>query len=167
MTRGLLLILCAVVLAVTAPGPVLAVGERILAMTGQYTFFIKPDPTSCVTYHQKMVPCVEEKTIPHVRKRYVPIPYPVAAKDRQGVLRSEIPLGTPKDVSPCIECFPRPECRPGVKDCVVPRIVPVPVPFDDIQPRCVTKRIMLPQWFKVEDHPKPPPRKVRKVRKVH
>jgi hypothetical protein len=79
------------------------------------------------------------------------------------VLIEETPLGTPHGVSPCIECFPRPSCRPGRKDVIVPLVVDIRVPGVDIRPKCVSRKIRLPQWFMIKEHPKPPSRKVTKV----
>ena len=80
------------------------------------------------------------------------------------MLIEETPLGTPHNMSPCIECFPKPICRPGRKDVVVPMVVNVGVPGMQITPKCVSRRIKLPQWFMIKEHPKPPPRKAMKVR---
>jgi hypothetical protein len=143
------------------PSVASAEGEAILALTGQYTFFIAPDPGSCETYYQKMVPCVLTETVP-VPRRVVPVyPLPVSRKRSVPTLRSEIPVGCVN--GPCLECFPRPTCRPATQNVVVPVTKPVRIPSLEIQPKCVKKRIMRPQWFKVKDDPRPNkrPRKIR------
>lgn len=164
MPKKPLILVFGILLPVILSSVALADGEAILALTGQYTFFIKPEPGSCETYYQKMVPCVLKKDIP-VPRRVVPV-YPVPFSSERGVptLRSEIPVGCADGCGACLQCFPRPSCRPATVDMVVPVVRPVPVPDLIVQPRCVTKRIMQPQWFKVKDDPRPPRKVVRKVR---
>ena len=140
-----------------------AEGEAILALTGQYTFFIKPEPGSCDTYCRKLVPCVLERTIP-VPRRVAPVyPVPVSAKRRVPALRSEIPVGCADGSGPCLQCFPKPSCRPVTRNMVVPVPKPVRVPGIRLEPKCVKERVMRPQWFKVTEEPRPlkRPRKVR------
>jgi len=139
-----------------------AEGEAILALTGQYTFFIKPDPGSHETYYQKMVPCVLTQTVP-VPRRVVPVyPLPVSRLRGAPTLRSEIPVGCADGSGPCLKCFPKPTYRPATQDMVVPVTKRVRIPGIEIRPKCVKKRIMRPQWFKVRDDPRPHkrPRKV-------
>lgn len=133
-------------------------GEDVLACTGQYTFFIKPDPTSCITYYQKMVPCVAEHTIPVPRPVAPVYPVPVPRGQKQRVLVTERPVGCAEGAGPCVTCFPRTVHRPGVQDVIVPRMVPVPVPGIDIVPVSVTRPVMRPQWFEVTESPMPPRR---------
>lgn len=155
-------LLCALAL-VTAAVPALAAGEDILAASGRYTFFIKPDPASCVTFHQKMVPCIERKTVGVPRTVVETYPLPVPSRQKQRVLVTETPVGDACGVTPCINCFPKPVCKPGTTDVIVPSIVPIRIPTLVIQPKCVERRIKLPQWFAVEEQPLPPPQKVRKI----
>ena len=123
MPRNFSFALSLIVLSVALSSSAHALGEDILAHTGQYTFFIKPDPTSCVTYYQRMVPCVEKKTIPVARRIVETFPVPVPVKRKHPVLLSETPVGCAIGAGPCIECFPKPSCRPGVKDVLVPRVI--------------------------------------------
>jgi hypothetical protein len=161
-SSALSLIVLSAVLASSAYG----LGEDILAHTGQYTFFIKPDPTSHVTFYQKMVPCVKTKIIPVARRIVETYPVPVPVTRKLPVLLSETPVGCDDGADPCIECFPKPSTRSAFKDVVAPRMVPARIPSLVVEPRAVTRRIMLPQWFAVEEIPKPPPRKIRKVSKI-
>jgi len=151
-------------LAITTPAS--AVGEDVLAHTGQYTFFIKPDPCSHVTYYQKMVPCMERKVESVPQTVINAFPVPVVARKRQRVVISETPVGHAKGSGPCVECYPRAICKPAVKEVLLPTVVPVNVPGVIFNPRCTERRVIRPQWFAVEEHPAPPPRKVRKVRSV-
>lgn len=163
--RTTFIVLSAIVLAAhLAPVPAGAFGEGVLARTGEYTFFIKPDPTSCVTYYQKMVPCVVKETV-RIPKRVVhTLPVPVPQKQRIPILLAENPVDCGK--KPCVECFPRPSCKPAVKDCRVPQLVPVRVADWQVQTKCVERKVKMPQWFAVQELPRPPVRKV-KPRKVH
>ncbi len=164
MPKQPLILILGMLLTVILSSGALADGEAILALTGQYTFFIKPEPGTCETYYQKMVPCVLKKEIP-VPRRVVPA-YPVPFSAERGVpaLRSEIPVGCPDGVGPCLECFPRPSHRPVTLDMVVPVMRRVPVPDLVFQPKSVFKRVMRPQWFKVKEEPRPLRKVVRKVR---
>lgn len=163
MFGNLRCILLACLALVTTAAPAFAFGEDILAACGRYNFFIKPDCTSGVTFYQKMVPCVERKTVGVPRPVVETYPLPVPSRQRQRVLVTETPVGDACGVTPCINCFPKPVCKPGTKDVLVPSIVPLRVPTLAIQPKCVDRPIKLPQWFAVEEHPLPPPQKVRKV----
>jgi hypothetical protein len=163
MARRSPLFLFLALFTLAAASQALAFGEAVLAHTGQYTFFIKPDPTSCITYYQKMVPCVAEHTIP-VPRRVAPVyPFPVPAAQRQRVMIDERPVGCADGAGPCLECYPKAVHKQGVKDIVVPRIVPVRVPGIEIVPKTVNRRIMRPQWFEVTETPLPP-RPIGKVR---
>jgi hypothetical protein len=141
----------------------LAEGEGILALTGQYTFFIKPEPGSCVTYYQKMVPCILQETVPALRRVTQAFPVPTASKRGMPVLRTETPVGCADGAGPCLQCFPRPSCRPATRDIVVPVVRQALVTTIEVAPGCVTRRVMRPQWFEVQDVPRPP----KGVRKVH
>jgi hypothetical protein len=162
MRRSPLFVFIALVsLAMTSQA--LAFGEDVLAHTGQYTFFIKPEPTSCITYYQKMVPCVAEETIP-VPKRVAPVyPFPVPVGQRQQVLVSERPVGCAEGAGPCVQCFPKDMKRTFSRDVPVPRMVPVRIPGIDIVPVTVTRPVMRLQWFEVTESPLPP-RPIGKVR---
>lgn len=163
MARNLFQVLAVLVFVAALCTPAFPFGEDVLAVQGEYTFFIKPDPCSDATFYQKMVPCVEKKTIGVPRRIVERFPFPVPDRRRPPVLIEETPLGTPHGVSPCIECSPRPSCRPGRKDVIVPLVVDIRVPGVDIRPKCVSRKIRLPQWFMIKEHPKPPSRKVTKV----
>lgn len=164
MPKQQTIMMIAVLLSMVFSSAALAEGEAILALTGQYTFFIKPDPGSCETYYQKMVPCVLEEHIP-VTHRVLPA-YPVPFSSRRGVpvLRSEIPVGCADGSGPCVQCFPRPSCTPATHDMVVPVPGRVSVPDLVIRPKTVTTRVMRPQWFKVREDPRPPRKVVSKIR---
>lgn len=163
MFRNLQCTLLAFLALLAAATPAFAVGEEILAATGRYTFFVKPDPTSCVTFYQKMVPCIERKTVGVPRTVVETFPYPVPTTQKQRVLVTETPVGHACGANPCIQCIAKPVCQPGMKDVIVPSMVPVRVPTLVMQPKCVDRRIKLPQWFAVEEHVLPAPQKVRKV----
>jgi hypothetical protein len=162
MTKNLILLFLAGLLMLAGTEESRAVGEDILAHTGQYTFFIKPYPSSFVTFYQKMVPCLETKMVPFPRRVVQTFPVPVPAVRGQRVAVTETPVGHAKGVGPCVECWPSPSARPGMREFIEPMYLPVSVPGVEFQPRPVTRRLMLPQWFAVEEHPVPP-KKVRKV----
>lgn len=166
MPRNFSSALSVILLSAVLASSAYAFGEDILARTGQYTFFIKPDPTSHVTYYQKMVPCVKRKTIPVARRIYETYPVPIPVTRRLPMVLSETPVFCEDGPGPHTRCFPRPSSRSASKDVPVPRMVPVRVPGLAIEPKDVTRRIMLPQWFAVEEIPKPPLRGFRKASKV-
>jgi hypothetical protein len=141
----------------------LAFGEDMLALTGQYTFFIRPVPGWDVTFYQKLVPCVAQETVPVARRVVQTYPLPIPKMQRQPVTITETPVGCAQGAGPCVECTPMPSSRPATKDVVAPAIVPVGVPGIEVTPKCVTRPVMLPQWFAVTEEPKNP-RKVSKVR---
>ena len=155
-------LLLAALFCLTVTSHALAFGEAILALTGQYTFFIKPEPASSVTYYQKMVPCVAEETIP-IPRRVAPVyPVPVPMTQRQPVMISERPVGCADGAGPCLQCFPQAKDRRGVGEIIAPRVIPVRVPGIEIVPRIVNRPVMRPQWFEVTVTPRDP-RPVRKV----
>jgi hypothetical protein len=163
MRRKWSLVLASIMLSLVAFTAAQAVGEDVLAVTGQYTFFIKPDPSSCTTYYQKMVPCIKKITVP-VPVASVPVyPVPMPMPRRKRVMLDEVPVGHAKGAGPCVRCRPAPSHRPATKNVFPPVPVPVPVPGMTITPKCVARRVMLPQWFKVDERPMPRPRKIRKV----
>lgn len=140
----------------------LAFGEDMLALTGQYTFFIRPVPGWDVTYYQKLVPCVAQETVPVARRVVQTYPLPIPRMQRQPITITETPVGCAQGAGPCVECSPRPSSRPATKDVAGPAIVRVGVPGIEVTPKCVTRRVMLPQWFAVTEHP----RELRKISKV-
>lgn len=137
-------------------------GENVLSRTGQYTFFIQPEPGSCTTYYQKMVPCVVKETIMVPRKVVNRYPVPVPSVRRERVMISHTPVGCPEGSGPCVECSPKPSCYPATKDMIVPRIVGTPVTETVFVPKYVTRKVLLPQWFEVTEQPVPP-KVIRKV----
>jgi hypothetical protein len=163
MMRRSPLFLFLALFAVAMTSQAMAFGEAVLAHTGQYTFFIKPEPASCITYYQKMVPCVAEHTIPVPRAVAPVYPLPVPVGQKQRVMISERPVGCADGSGPCVQCFPKEVCKPGVKEVTVPRMVPVPIPGIDIVPVTVTRPVMRPQWFEVTESPLPP-KPIGKVR---
>ncbi|HMK34991.1 MAG TPA: hypothetical protein VK463_07995 [Desulfomonilaceae bacterium] len=153
---------CILIFSLCAVSQAFPFGEDILALSGQYTFFIKPVPGSNVTYYQKMVPCTATDECP-VPRRVAPVfPVPVSQVRNQPVTRTEIPVGCAEGCSDCIKCRPRPSTSAGVGEMVVPRMVPFPVPGVEPVPRTITRKIMLPQWFEVREESK----EVRKVHKI-
>jgi hypothetical protein len=139
-----------------------AEGEDILAQSGQYTYFIKPCPGSCLTYYQRMVPCVATETIPVPTQVIRTYQIPVPAKLTVPTMVSEAPVGCAEGQGPCVTCCPKPSCHPGSKDLWGPRMMTVRVPEVHFTPKCVTRNIMLPQWFAVTEQPCRP-QKVKKV----
>jgi len=139
-----------------------AFGEDILAHTGQYTFFIKPDPGSCSTYYQKMVPCLAKETVPVPRPTVRVYPVPVPMPQKRPIIISESPVGCADGSGPCVECFPQASCIPDRKEVMVPQPIPAPVPGTEIVPQCITRPVLRPQWFAVTEFPAPP-QPIRKV----
>ncbi len=141
-----------------------AEGEGILALTGEYTFFLKPKPGCTPTYYQKMVPCVERTCELVPRRVTQTYPVPVPYRNRVPTLVCETPLGGAKGEGDCLKCFPPCTKRVEVKECVVPRMVPTP--FQDVvfDRRMVCRPTMRPQWFEVSEHPMPCPPPAVKVR---
>lgn len=153
MSRFLALSCCALVVGALSYGPAHAVGEDILARSGQYTFFVKPNPCVPVTYYQRTVPCRVTRNVPAVRTMQVPYYLPVAAiADRRTIIR-ETPIACPMDSDPCVQCSPRMTRRPGMAAVAAPRPVRVGVTEVVIVPKCVTRRVNLPRWFMVEEIP--------------
>jgi len=163
MLGNLRCILLACFALVTTAAPAFSFGEDVLAACGRYTFFIRPDCTSGVTFYQKMVPCIERKPVGVPRPVVETYPLPVPTRQGQRVLVTETPVGDACGITPCINCIPKPVFKPGTQDVIVPSIVPVGIPDLAIRPKLVNRRIKLPQWFAVEEHPMGPPRGVRKV----
>ncbi len=146
-----------------SPHSAKAMGEGVLAQTGQYTFFIKPQPGSHMSYYQKLVPCVAAETvsIPRPAVQRYPLPYPV--KRYLPVIISEKPVGCAAKAGSCIECYPLESSRSERKEIWPPNIKPVRIRTPEFYPREVTRRILLPQWFSVTEYPLPPrpPAKIR------
>ena len=161
--KFLVIILSLAFYSLSPASQVFAFGEGVLALTGQYTFFIRPVPGWDVTFYQKLVPCVAEETIPVARRVVQTYPLPIPAMQRQPITIAETPVGCAEGSGPCVECYPKPSSRSASKDVVGPRVVPVGVPGIELNPKHVTRRVMLPQWFAVTEEPKHP-RKVSKVR---
>jgi hypothetical protein len=159
MVRSPFQILLAAAIIAALAIPAHAVGEEILAHTGQYTFFIKPDPSACVTYYQKLVPCIERKATPVVRPVIETYPVPIAVIRGQRAMITETPVGCAGGCGSCLECYPTPTRRPGPKEVVEPHPIPVPVHGMNIDARWVQRPVKRPQWFMVEEHPMPPHRK--------
>jgi hypothetical protein len=136
-------------------------GEEILALKGEYTFFISPDPGSCRTYYQRMVPCIARPTVMVPRKTVQVFPVPMVGPQPNPIWINERPVGCAEGAGPCVECTPKPLCYPGMKG-VGP--VPVPVRVETVvyEPKCVARPVMLPQWFEVTESP----RDRKPVRKV-
>jgi hypothetical protein len=151
---------CAVLVFALSTSNVLAFGEDILAASGQYTFFIKPMCGPNVTYYQRMVPCVADETVVVPRRVVDRYPVPVPNFRKQAVTRTEVPVGCAEGASDCVDCYPQPRSITAYNDQVVPGAVPAIIPTVLPEPRDVTKRVMLPQWFAVYDEPKGPVRKV-------
>lgn len=162
MPKKLPAIFSTMLLSVLLSSGAFAAGEDLLALKGEYTFFINPEPGSCVTYYQKMVPCIVKETVMVPKKVIRPLPLPVPTFQRQPVLRSEIPVGCAEGAGPCVECYPKPVCGPAYKNVMVPRFIPIPVPDIELVPKCITRKVMRPQWFAVTETPRPP-KKIRKV----
>ncbi|MEW6348796.1 MAG: hypothetical protein AB1646_07010 [Thermodesulfobacteriota bacterium] len=152
-------------IAVTLATPMAhAEGEGILALSGEYTFFLKPLPGCTPTYYQKMVPCVERICEPVPRRVVQTYPVPVPSRRRVPTLVCETPLGCAKGEGDCLKCFPPCTKRVELKECVAPRIVPTE--FQDVvfERRIVCRPTMRPQWFEVNEHPMPCPPPAIKVR---
>jgi hypothetical protein len=165
MLRNLSLFFFLVLPLMLWPHSVKAMGEDVLAQTGQYTFFINPHPGSCMIYYQKMVPCVATETIPIPRPLVQTYPAPFPVKRRVPVVVSEEPVGCAVGAGPCVECYPHPSCRPETKEIWPPEIMPVSITSPAFTPRHVTRKIIRPQWFLVTEHPVlPVPKPIRKLR---
>ncbi len=162
MSRNSRAVLLLAILSLLATGYAHAFGEGILAHTGQYTFFIKPDPCSNVTYYQKLVPCLAEETIPVPRPAMRVYPVPVPRPQRQPIMISETPVGCAEGAGKCLECFPQASTARGSKQVMAPQPIAVPVAGIEFVPRHVTRRVLRPQWFEVTEIPAPP-QPIRKV----
>lgn len=167
MSKNLKLFILALVLCVSVSSVASAMGEEVLARTGQYTFFITPCPTSGITYYQKMVPCVIRETVQVPRRVFQNYPVPVPARQRVPTLVTGAPVGCPEGACDAgcdgAKCYPQPSQRPGSREIWGPRMMTVRVPETQFTPREITRRVMLPQWFAVTEEPRAP----RKIRKVH
>jgi hypothetical protein len=162
MKRSFTIIVPVLVLSFALAATVFAAGEGILAQTGQYTFFIKPCPGTHITYYQRLVPCVVEETIMVPRTVVETFPVPVPRRQHQAVLVTETPVGCAMGQGPCTTCWPQPIARTMSQDVWAPQMMPTRVPGYEFVPKTVTKRVLLPQWFRVTEEPKP----MQKVRKV-
>jgi len=156
-------VLMTILLTLACVSTALAFGEDILAATGQYTFFIKPEPGSGVTYYQRMVPCVADVPVCVPRREAPVYPLPMAAIERQKVLVRETPVGCALGEGECVECFPKSLRYRGIREGVGPRDIPVRIPDLRVERKIVKRPVMRPQWFAVTEDPLPP----QPVRKVH
>jgi len=164
MLRNLSLFFFLILPFMLSPHSAKAMGEDVLAQTGQYTLFIKPHPGACMIYQQKMVPCVATQTIPISRPVVQTYPAPFPVKRRLPVVVSEKPVGCALGAGPCVECYPRPSCRPGIREVWLPELRPVSITSPAFTPRHVTHKIIRPQWHLVTEHPvMPAPKPIRKV----
>jgi hypothetical protein len=164
MSRNLSLFFFLILPLILSPYSAKAMGEDVLAHTGQYTFFIKPHPGSCITYHQKMVPCVATQTITIPRPVVQTYPTPFPVKRKLPVIVSERPVGCAFGAGPCVECYPHPSSKREIKEVLTPEIMPVSITSPAFTPHQVTRKIVLPQWFLVSEHPVVPvSRPIRKV----
>jgi hypothetical protein len=164
MLRNLSLFFFLILPFILSPYSAKAMGEDVLAHTGQYTFFINPHPGACMTYHQRMVPCVATQTvmIPRPVVQTYPTPFPV--KRRLPVIVSETPVGCAFGSGPCVECYPHPSRRREIREIWTPEIKPVSITSAAFTPRQVTRKIVLPQWFLVSEDPVVPvSRPIRKA----
>ena len=162
MLQNLRLFFFLVLSLVLLPSSIMAMGEDILGMSGQYTFFIKPHPGSHITYYQRMVPCVATKPVPVPGPVVQTFPVPFPVKRGLPAVISEVPVGCAIGAGECVDCYPRPSRRPATKEIWVPQPLPISVRGMEFIPRPVTNRIILPQWFAVTEQPVAP-RPVRKV----
>jgi hypothetical protein len=162
MSKNLKLFIIGLVLSVGVSSSAFAMGEEVLAKTGQYTFFINPCPTSGMTYYQKMVPCVIKETVQVPRRVFQNYPVPVPVRQQVPTLITEAPVGCPVGACDEATCYPRPSQSAGRREIWGPRMVTVRVPDVQFTPREITRKVMLPQWFAVTEEPRPP-RKIRKV----
>jgi hypothetical protein len=137
-----------------------AFGEDVLAMTGQYVFFIKPK-CSNMTYYQKMVPCMVTETCPTPRRVFPKYAVPVPDCRPFPVTVTETPVGHACGAPPCAECRPLPTTTTLYKDAILPRMLPAVVPTIEPVPRQITRPAMFPQWFAVSEEAKARPRKVK------
>lgn len=163
MRRSSTVLVCAIGIILALSGTARPEGEGILALTGQYTFFIRPQCGFGETYYQKLVPCRLEETIQIPRVVTPRFLVPHASIRGAPVMRNEIPVGCAQGAGPCLECFPKPTRRPAVNPGVVPIMAPVAVKDLEFREKHVVRRVLRPQWFKVTDEPRPL-RKVSKVR---
>ncbi len=132
-----------------------AEGEDTLALTGEYTFFLKQVPGCTPTFYQKMVPCVEKICEPVPRRVVHTYPVPVPVRQKIPTLVCETPLGCAQGEGPCLRCMPPCTKRVEIKECVVPQITPVQ--FNDVafDRRTIRRPTMRPQWFQVSESPMP------------
>ncbi len=163
MLKAFAVVFSMLIFSTAVAGPAFSFGENILAATGQYTFFIKPQPGSHTTYYQKMVPCVAKDIVPVPKRVSQTYPVPVPSIRNMPTVMHETPVGAACGAGPCIDCFPKPSVKNASKEMILPRMVPVRVPGVEFVPREVTRRVMLPQWFAVTEEILPP-KQVRKVR---
>ena len=153
MPKRVPVVLCAALLCLAVASHAFAFGEDVLAATGQYTFFIKPEPGSHVTYYQKMVRCVAEVPVPSPRRVAPVYRVPMAHIQRERSLITETTVGCALGQGDCVDCFPRAARYRQPRDVVVPRDIRVPMPGIEPVTRLVTRPVWLPQWFEVSEEP--------------
>jgi hypothetical protein len=163
MLKAFAVLISTLIFSIGAVAPAFSFGENVLAATGQYTFFIKPDPCSHTTYYQKMVPCVAKDVVPVPKRISQTFPVPLPSVRNMPTVLHEDPVGAACGAGPCVDCFPKPSVRNASKEVIMPRMVPVRVPGVEYVPREITRRVMLPQWFAVTEELLPP-KQVQKVR---
>jgi hypothetical protein len=133
-----------------------AFGEDVLAASGQYTFFIKPRCGTNATYYQKMVPCVLTEELPTARLITPVYGVPVPDQRKQGIVRTETPVGCAQGSRPCAECFPRETRTTDFVDRQFPVMIPSVMPTWVPDPQIARRPVMLPQWFMVTEEAKAP-----------
>lgn len=140
-------------------------GEDVLALTGQYTFFVRPHPGQPITYYQKAVPCVSRKSVQNLRSHHATVHVPYGAKRRQPIIVVETPLPMGHGPNQSISCFPKPRQHSMWRDVRVPETRPTRVLIRQPSSRMASRRIVLPYWFEVREEPRPLP--VGKMPSVH
>ncbi len=155
MSKNLKLFIIVLVLSVGFSSAASAMGEEVLATSGQYSFFINPCPTSGMTYYQKMVPCVIKETVQVPRRVFENYVVPVPTRQQVPTLITEAPVGCPEGACHDATCYPRPSQRSGSREIWGPRMMTVRVPNIQFTPKEITRRVMLPQWFAVTEEPRP------------
>ena len=135
----------------------------MLALTGQYSFFINPCPPGGPTYYQKLVPCVVKETVQVPQMVFQTYPVPVPVRQNVPTLITEAPVGCPEGAGPCDKCYPKPSQNKGSREMWGPKTMMARVPSVQFRPREITRRVMRPQWFAVTEEPQP----LRKIRKVN
>lgn len=132
-------------------------GEGVLALTGQYTFFVKPYPGQPITHYQKVVPCVSRKSLQNLRPHYTTVHVPYGARRKQPIIVVETPLSMGHGPDPSITCLPKPRQHSMWTDVEVPRTRPTRVRILAPSSSMVSRRIVMPYWFEVREELRPSP----------